>query len=326
MELTFIDYGRKNKKPTLMLTFNCSEKDRANAISTKYNLKQETDLDNVNIYLDFEFGLFDILDDKSLNILEEIWQTSPGTDEYKYINKEIWENYVKNHPMKVEKKVANGYIITTKHIQPLYEATITSIDNPNEGILYKKEILDYNDLLYTFLGFIFSVKNTFSNIVNSIESNDERSEFINYEKNTNHIVKKCKYCGKFMIASRPDYKSCNRKNNKFYTCRNHQDTDYKKKYLEDFVHKIEKNIRDLYQHETSDKNLNNLILNNKVKFQNEYPKMRKNLSGKEYLYWLVEHYERESTQNKWKLKIDAFLKANPNFENDFKNRYYSKNR
>lgn len=142
---------------------------------------------------------------------------------------------------------------------------------------YKAYIFNEEELLYTFLNILYSCESL------------------------TPIIKKCEKCGKFYVALKDNSKTCNRKNNnEKYTCRQNKINTSKQKYKDNFVHQMEKRIRDLYKSET--------MIDEKEKFEKEYTIKRNELPTKKYLYWLVKHYKGEKTIKKWKNKIDEYLK------------------
>lgn len=230
----------------------------------------------------FEYGFFDSLQKSTLDILEKIYNTSPDPDNYKYISKDLWLKYAKSYREIVDLNNTTQIINTLKSD---YSASTYSIENPNDGILYEDVVADEEHLLYSFLGILFSCNNI------------------------NPIIKKCETCGKFFIVHRTDTLKCNRLNVDGYTCNKKAIIESKSKYRNVFVHAMEKRIRDLYK--------SDLMINERKNFQDEYKLKIKELSGKEYLYWLANHYKTDDKKQKWKLKIDEYLKDNPNFEENF---------
>lgn len=254
-----------------------------------YDLPNVTPLDTATtkselIYtINFEFGFFDSLQKSTLNILEKIYNTSKETDDkYKCINKKLWIEYVKNYSEITDLK--NNVQLKNK-LKVDYSPSVSSLEDPKYGILYEDVVSNEEQLLYAFLGMLFSL--------NKI----------------NPIIKKCTSCNKFFIAYKSDTLKCNRISDNKYTCNEKAIIKSKYKYKDDFVHSIEKRIRDLYKSETK--------INERKIFENEYPLKRKELSRKEYLYWLTDHYKRNDTKQIWRTKIDEHIKNIPNFEENF---------
>lgn len=239
--------------------------------------------------INFEYGFFDSLQKSTLNILEKIYNTSPASDKYKYINKNLWLKYANNYREIIDLNY-NTQIANT--LKSDYSPSVYSRDDSKNGILYEDVVSDEEHLLYSFLGILFSCKNI------------------------NPIIKKCETCGKFFIVHKTDTLTCNRITADGYTCNKRAIKDSKSKYKIDFVHAMEKRIRDLYK--------SDLMINEREIFQNEYPLKRKELSGKEYLYWLADHYKTNDKKQEWKLKIDEYQKDNPDFEENF-SEYYKNN-
>lgn len=232
--------------------------------------------------INFEFGFFDSLQKSTLDILEKIYNTSKEIDNYKYINKKLWLEYAQNH---IEVFNLSNNVQIRNELKYDYSPSAYSIDNPKYGILYEDTVFNEEQLLYSFLGMLFSCNNI------------------------NPIIKKCKCCNKFFIAHKTDTENCNRINDGNYTCNKMAINKSKSKYKNNFVHAMEKRIRDLYKSET--------MITEKEIFEREYPLNRKELSGKEYLYWLAEHYKTEAKKKEWKNKIDEYIKNNDTFEEDF---------
>lgn len=234
----------------------------------------------------FEYGFFDSLQKSTLGILEKIYNTSPAFD--KFINKDLWLKYVKSY-----REIAdfNSHVQIINTLKSDYSPSTYSRENPNYGILYEDVVADEEHLLYSFLGILFSCRKI------------------------NPIIKKCETCGKFFIVHRTDTAKCNRLNADGYTCNQNAIRDLKSKHRNNFVHAMEKRIRDLYKSESME--------DDREIFQNEYHLKRNELSGKEYLYWLANHYKTDDKKQQWKLKIDEYLKDNPDFEENF-SEYYKK--
>lgn len=236
----------------------------------------------------FEYGFFDNLQKSTLDILEKIYNTSTELDKYKCINRKLWLKYAKSYREIVD---LNNNTQITNTLKFDYSPSTYSIEDPKNGTLYEDVVENEEHLLYSFLGILFSCKYISPSII------------------------KCKTCGKFIIVHKAIPQNCNRINSDGYTCNKNAIRNSKSKSKNDFVHAMEKRIRDLYKSE--------LMINERKIFQNEYHLKRNELSGKEYLYWLANHYKTDDKKQQWKLKIDEYLKDNPDFEENF-SEYYKK--
>ena len=222
-------------------------------------------------------NIFDILSIQVLEILDKIYNTSPELDNYKCINKKLWKNYTEHNVFEFED---NNGIIFKKRLLTLYQPD--TIDA--EEIHYLDIVNNEEDLLYAFLGMLFSYKYL------------------------NPIIKKCKNCKHFFICTKTNTLYCD-------TCKKNRNNKSKQKFQNQLIHELEKKIMDLYKNDT--KNRERLIT-----FNQEYKQKRKELNGANYLYWLVEHYKSKNKQQEYKLKIDTYINNNPSFEEDFKNMYH----
>lgn len=238
--------------------------------------------------INFEYGFFDSLQKSTLAILEKIYNTSTKFDKYKCINRKLWLKYAKSHREIVD---LNNNTQITNTLKFDYSPSTYSIEDPKNGTLYEDVVTDEEHLLYSFLGILFSCKHISPSII------------------------KCETCGKFFIVLKTDTLTCNRITADGYTCNKNAIRNSKSKNRNDFVHAMEKRIRDLYKSE--------LMINERKIFQNEYQLKRKELSGKEYLYWLADHYKTDDKKQECKLKIDEYIKNNPDFEENF-SEYYKK--
>ena len=258
------------------------------------NAKAEKEItDSEIIYtIDFEFGFFDSLQKSTLDFLEKIFNATNKDDGYKYINRNFWIEYAKNY-----KEIINfgNDTYVTNRLKINYSPDVIQKDKTENTTYYYEDIVfNEEQLLYAFLGMIFS----FNKI--------------------NFIIKKCETCGKFFITNKSDTLKCNRKNEDGYTCNKQAIIRSKAKYKDDFVHSMEKRIRDLYKSDSPD------IVEKRETFTKEFPIKRNELSGRDYLYWLASHYTKEETRKRWEKEIDEYINANPNFENDFEK--YKKNK
>ena len=254
-------------------------------------LKKEVTDSEIIYTINFEFGFFDSLQKSTLDILEKIFNATNKDDRYKYINKNFWIEYAKNYKEIID--FGNDTHVTNR-LKIDYSPDEYSLIIPKDDTLPKNTEYYYEDtvsneeqLLYAFLGMIFS----FNKI--------------------NPIIKKCESCGKFFIANKSDTLKCNREDENGYTCNKQAIIRSKAKYKDDFVHSMEKRIRDLYKSNSQN------IIEKRNSFMKDYPIKRIELSGRNYLYWLASHYTTEETRKKWEKEIDKYINAHPNFENGF---------
>ncbi len=294
------------------------------------NLKNsKTDHDGSKEYqLDFETGFFDFLSEKTLAILNNIFKNCQKK-QYDYINSKLWEEYVNENIENIE-IVTNQCSFTVKNKIPSFQPpNIASLENPNNGILYHQKVNNEEELLYAFLNMLFCPKDKYQDILDKLIKKQEKNintdnvQSHNYQKKFHYVILKCKKCHKFMIKHRTDDLYCNRKNEYGYTCKYIAINNNKYKYRDDFTHKLEKRIRDLYNSSTRNKKKDAILRERKEKFQKSFPDKRSSLSARDYLYWLANHYEKANKRQKTKLEIDEYLENNPEFENYFKQKYHT---
>lgn len=257
-----------------------------------YVLKS-SNLININ-NINFEFGFFDLLGPETLPILEDIFKSTNNT----YIDSHAWKDYACNHLQKIP---INNNVDYERNLFFKYEPIIISDDiirkkNPSKedlintsGTLYEDTVNNEEDLLYAFLNMVLLC-------------------------NSHFVIKKCNLCHKFFIATRIDVKTCNRINENGKTCNHLRINANKISSSNTFVKKMEKHIKDLFSSETK--------YNEKENFLKEYKIKRKELSGKEYLYWLISHYSKPDIYNKRKIEIDTYIKSNKDFETEFIKKYH----
>lgn len=245
--------------------------------------------DTNTIYtMNFEYAFFESLTDNTKSILDKILQKSKTcsafNDNYLYISRPIWNKYVDEYSATHNKKFSN------------FSSCFESYNLKGQPLLDFNAYVDTEEnLLYAFFEIIFNKK-----IPNS---------------DNNIIIKKCKECNRFFIVHRRDNNSCSK-------CKDIAVHKSRVRYANDFVHKMEKRVKDLYKNQRTRQEE---IYEEMAKtFQMEYKTKRKELSGKEYLYWLMYHFKRETTIVKYQKEIDEFLKNTPNFEKEFNEKYHKK--
>ena len=322
-DLLYVEYIQKNKLPLLFWGFlatnddeiiqdnkiksayGCTEIIRDNQKNTNYYEKYGSILYTKFYKLDFTYAIFDILSDKTIDILENILKFSSIEYMQDFINSKTWNYYIKKYEI-IELDERLGYVsrINNDYMYKDIKPTITknNIIDKN-GILYKIYINRENKeqtLLYNFLNCMFNIKNV---VNNEIEKNHIKFKIDN---TFHHIIKKCEKCNKFMIVDRTDTKYCNRKNENGYTCRQQNEKEINNRYKNDFIKKVEKNIRDSFNNEATKEKNKEL----EERFRNEHKEKKVNLSTKDYLYWLINFYKKEKTKELWREKIDKFLNEN----------------